>query len=159
VAARLERGFGILLYAVAALAVIGALGGLYYKVNNDGYQRGKGEVQTAWDAANEKARAEEAARSAAAAKALAEAKAKRRVVIQERTVYVDKIVDRPVYRNQCFDADGLRCIGSAIRGESAAGCKPDGGMPATAAPDRNDRGGGPALGLILDRTVPGLRGG
>lgn len=34
-----------------------------------------------------------------------------------RTVYVevDKIVDRPVYRNVCVDADGLRLLNGAIR--------------------------------------------
>lgn len=134
-AARLERGFGILLYAVAAIALVGAVGGLYYKVNHDGYERGKGEIKQQWDAANLEARQREAEASAKAAKELAEARAKRKVIVQERTVYVDKIVDRPVYLNQCLDADGLRCLGSAIRGENAAGCKPDGTMPAVKPAD------------------------
>jgi hypothetical protein len=40
-----------------------------------------------------------------------------------RTVYVqvDKIIDRPVYRNTCIDADGLRLLNGQIRRADAAG--------------------------------------
>ncbi len=39
-----------------------------------------------------------------------------KVIYQQITVEVDKIVDRPVYRNQCLDADGLRQLGAAVDG-------------------------------------------
>lgn len=37
-------------------------------------------------------------------------------IYQRIVVEVDKIVDRPVYRAQCFDADGLRQLGAALDG-------------------------------------------
>lgn len=60
-------------------------------------------------------------------------------------VTVEKIVDRPVYRNICLDADGLRAINDAAGHQSAAA------GPSTAvrraAPDRLGPGrGGAALG-------------
>ena len=120
----------LLLYGLVALAVIGAAAGFYGKIHHDGYVEGKGEVQQAWDKANQDARKHEAEMSAKAAADLAAERANKKVVIQTRTVYVDKIVDRPVYRNQCFDNDGLRCLNAAINGTDAAGCKPDGTVPA-----------------------------
>lgn len=75
-----QRGFSLILYAVAALAVIGALGGLYYKVSNDGYQRGKGEIQGRWDEANRQA--EEAA---AKVRATREAEAKKASVALQQS--------------------------------------------------------------------------
>lgn len=49
----------------------------------------------------------------------------RRIVVE-----VDKIVDRPVYREQCFDADGLRQLGAAIAGGDP---EPGAGQPMPAA--------------------------
>lgn len=40
-------------------------------------------------------------------------------IYQRITVEVDKIVERPVYRDHCFDADGLRQLGAAIAGRDA----------------------------------------
>lgn len=39
-----------------------------------------------------------------------------KAVYQRIVVEVDKIVDRPVYRTQCFDADGMRQLGAALDG-------------------------------------------
>lgn len=38
--------------------------------------------------------------------------------VEYRTItkYVDRIIDRPVYRNQCFDADGVRQLNEFIIG-------------------------------------------
>ena len=115
----------LLLYGFVALAIIGSLAGIGYKVRQSGYDSCKVE----WDASEQSARKREADLSAFAAKALADERAKKKVVVQERTVYVDKIVDRPVYRNQCFDASGVSCLNAAILGKDSAGCKPDGTMP------------------------------
>lgn len=51
-----------------------------------------------------------------------------------RTVYVkvDKIIDRPVYRNICVDADGLRLLNGAIGRIDDAG-EPGGPLPGFAA--------------------------
>lgn len=53
-----------------------------------------------------------------------------------RTVYVhlDKIIDRPVYRSVCLDADGLRLLNSAIRRADDTG-EPKGPLPGPAASD------------------------
>lgn len=103
------------------LALFGAIGMGVHKVK----QWGAAEVRAEWDAANEDARQREAKASIEAAKDLADARKKRKIVVQERTVHVEKIVDRPVYRNQCLDAAGLRCLEGAVLGKGAAGCKPD----------------------------------
>lgn len=52
-------------------------------------------------------------------------------VYQRIMVEVDKIVDRPVYREQCFDADGMRQLDAALDGRDP---EPDSGraMPAAA---------------------------
>jgi len=115
----------LILYAVLALAVMGMIGTGVYKVK----KWGGDEVRQEWQESEAAARKREAEASAKAAKDLEEERAKVKVVIQKRTVYVDKIVDRPVYRNQCFDTDGLRCLNAAINGTDASGCKPDGTMP------------------------------
>ena len=132
-AARLERGFiplGLLGYGLLALGILGILGGIVYKIREGGYDKAKAECL---EAAIAQRQAEQEA-SAKAAKALAAERLKRKVIVQERVVYVDKIVDRPVYATSCLDADGLQCLGSAIRGEGASGCKPSGALsPATPA--------------------------
>ena len=117
----------LLLYGVIALAILGTVGGIVYKIREGGYDACKVE----WNEAITTQREEDVQRSITAAAGLADDRKKRAEGIKTRTVYVDKIVERPVYRNQCFDADGLRCLNAAINGESAAGCKPDGTMPAT----------------------------
>lgn len=47
---------------------------------------------------------------------LKELRANEKVIQRERI----KIVDRPVYRNECLDADGLRIVESARTGKPAA---------------------------------------
>lgn len=116
----------LLAYGLVALAVLGMLGGIGYKIR----ESGKESVRLEWAEANATAREEEIQRSIMAAGALSADRAKRRTIIQERTEYVDKIVDRIVYRNVCLDPDGLRCLEEAILGKGSAGCKPDRAVPA-----------------------------
>jgi hypothetical protein len=59
-------------------------------------------------------------------KKLGELKANEKTIIRER----EKIVDRPVYRNECIDADGVRLIESARNGEANT-VKSTGEVPAT----------------------------
>jgi len=59
-------------------------------------------------------------------KKLGELKENEKTIIRER----EKIVDRPVYRNECIDADGVRLIESARNGESNT-VKSTGEVPAT----------------------------
>lgn len=56
-------------------------------------------------------------------------KERERVVYQTITETVDRIVERPVYRNVCLDADGLRALSDAIHGRAS-----DPGQPSPAVP-------------------------
>ena len=62
-------------------------------------------------------------------------KAKEEVRYVERTKIVDRIVDRPVYRNACFDDDGLQQLNAAIAGRDPAS-EPAPTVPRSAAPVR-----------------------
>ena len=117
-------------YLIAGVAALAIISGLAYKT----YEAGADSIRTEWAAANEEARKREAAASAKAAADLEAERKKRRVVIMEVTNYVDKIIDRPVYRNVCLDPDGLRCVNAAILGTDAAGCKPDSALPTVKPP-------------------------
>ncbi|MDP1530299.1 MAG: hypothetical protein Q8M05_13035 [Rhodoferax sp.] len=50
------------------------------------------------------------------------------------TVEVDKIIERPVFRNVCIDDDGLRLLNSQIRRDTAPG-ESGGAVPGPAAVD------------------------
>lgn len=69
---------------------------------------------------------EKAADGAATGHEADKAKAK----VQFRTIYqeVERVVERPVYRNVCLDDDGLRIISAAI------GAKPAASEPAASVP-------------------------
>ena len=125
-----QRGFGLLAYGLIALAVIGSLAGLYWKIYSSGFDNGKAEVQTAWDAANEAARAREAAASAKAASDLAAERKKRRVVVQERTVYVDREIEKLVVSTSCLSHAGVLCVNGAIDGKGTCRPEPSGTVPA-----------------------------
>lgn len=142
--ARLQRGIAMMLivYAVAALAVVGAISGGIYKIHHAGYEEGKSEVQAAWDEANAKQRKEEADKAAAAAAKVETGNAKAKVVYRTITQTVDKYIDRPIYRNVCFDADGLRDANAALLGALAASGKPDGTVPGLDLSPGRFRGGG-----------------
>lgn len=106
-------------YLVAALAVIGALAGLYYTIDSHGYDRGSAAVQLKWDEANRKQREAEAKQAGTAATKLETANIEAKVVYKTLTRTVDKIVERPIYRNACFDDDGLRSANAALSGALA----------------------------------------
>ena len=46
-----------LIYGLVALGIIGALGGIGWKIDHNGYVRGSAAVQQEWEASNAKARA------------------------------------------------------------------------------------------------------
>jgi hypothetical protein len=48
------------------------------------------------------------------------------------TEEVERVVEKPVYRDVCLDADGLRVLSDAIRGTDPAG-QPAGAVPGPAA--------------------------
>ena len=140
----------MLLYGFLALAILGAIGSMIWWADENietsaGVRKGESTKQAEWDAANAKARAEEAAKGDAAAKGLEVRNAKARVVYRTIREQVDRIVEKPVYRNVCLDADGV-CLGNAaISGTDPSTCKLDKPVPAATAPD--GRGGLYALAL------------
>lgn len=63
--------------------------------------------------------------------------AKAKVIYRTITRDVDKVVDRPVYRNVCLDDDGMRLANLALAGVAVAPAdsgKSDTGMPRALAP-------------------------
>lgn len=115
------------LVLVAAVSAAFAYGDYY------GHRMSNTVWQLKYDAAQQKAAEQYAARVQAYNQLADEyetAKAKRGVVYETITKTVDKLVDRPVYRNVCIDDDGLRQINAALAGHPAA----DPGEPAAAVP-------------------------
>lgn len=143
----------IYVYLAAAALILGAFGATYLY----GRSAGADSVRLEWEEANQVQRAREAATAAEAAERLEGSREKERVVFQTVTKVVDKLVDRPVYRNVCLDPDGLRVARCAIRGESPDTCKPD--EPVRGTPRHGGRDGGGSLTLDYgDRTIlSGLR--
>lgn len=115
----------LLAYGLIALAILGALGGLYGTIHHSGVKEGRAEVQKNWDATNELARK----RSQAAAVALQADRTKTRTIIQKRTVYVDREITKLVDSGTCLKPAGVLCINAAIGGKECRS-DPDGRMPA-----------------------------
>lgn len=69
-----------------------------------------------------------------AAQSLEQKDAEAKIVYRAVTQMVDRIVEKPVYREQCLDADGLRAANLAIAGALADPAEPDAALrePATA---------------------------
>jgi hypothetical protein len=83
-------------------------------------------------AAIEKAQQEyrkESDKSASASGELAKQEERVRVQIKTVTKFVDRIVERPVYRADCIDDDGLHAINSALTGASHTGRQSNGAVP------------------------------
>ena len=121
-----QRGFTLIVYAVIALAVLGTLTGIAWKIR----ESGKDAIRLEWEADKAETRRREAELSAFAAKALADERKKRRIITTERTVYVDRNIEKLVTVDSCIKPAGVSCINAAINGQDAAGCKPDGTVPA-----------------------------
>ena len=117
----------LIAYGLLALALLGAIGTGVYKVKQWGGDEVRAEV------AARDATAIEARRMAshAAATSLARERIVRRKVIEERTVFIDRFIDKLVDSGRCFTNAGVLCLNGAIAGKDGSGCKPDGAMPAT----------------------------
>jgi hypothetical protein len=111
----------LLLYGIIALAVLGALGGIY----GAGYRSGSNAVHDEWQTASREQRDRElkAGQKAAEKKEAGDAKAK--IVYRTLTREVERVVKEPVFNHECLPADGLRIARDAIRGEIADSAKPD----------------------------------
>lgn len=129
-----ERG-SILLYGALALAILAAVGSLIWWADRNietsaGVERGEANVTAKWEKANREQRAKEAAAANTASTQLETVREKTRTVFRTITQEVDKIVERPVYRNVCLDDDGVQRVNAAIAaGARTAPGEPDRGVP------------------------------
>ena len=105
----------LLMYGLLALAVIGALGGIY----GAGYRSGSNSVMNEWQTASREQRDREAKAGQKAAEKKESGDQKAKVIYRKITQEVERVVEKPVYRNVCLDPDGLRIARDAIRGEIA----------------------------------------
>lgn len=119
-----QRGT-ILIYGLLALAIIGVLSGVAWKIHNAG-QLSK---QVEWDKAAAQQSSKETAQSNNSATQLEVKNAAEKIIYKTITRSVDKYIDRPVYRAECFDADGLRDANAALNGQVATPPKPDYRVP------------------------------
>ncbi len=126
----LQAGFislamGPMVYLVIGMAIVGTLGAIAWGIYSKGHAAGAAEIREQWHQAAAAQRKKEETRAAAAATRLETANEKARVVYRTITQQVDRYIDRPVYRNVCLDADGLRDANAALRG----GPPPDPAQP------------------------------
>lgn len=112
---------GLLMYGLLALALLGALGGIYYK----GYSSGADSVRLEWQEASKAQREAEQKQAQKAAEKKETGDQKARVVYRKITQEVERVVEKPVYRNVCLDDDGLRYARDAIGGKITDPAKPD----------------------------------
>lgn len=136
---RRQRG-SLLLYGLIALAILAALAGIGRSIYNAGFDAAKLECE---EAAREQ-REIEVAQAAEAGTKLENGNAKAKIVYRTITRDVDKIVERPVYRNICLDSDGLRNANAALIGALTPAGKPDDGMPGPNPSAGRDGGDGAA---------------
>ena len=106
-----QRG-SILLYAILAIVILGILAGIGHSI----YSAGAKAVRLEWEEANRLQREREAKQANEAATKVEVKSAKAKVVYRTITQTVDKIVDREVYRNVCFDDEGLKLANAALLG-------------------------------------------
>ena len=113
-----------------AIGVVLALIGAYFYGKHDGRtacERDHAVAQAKADAARDvviRTAQQEDQRAA-------EADVQRETIVREITREVPRIIDRPVYRTDCIDADGVRLIRRAV--EAANGGTPGGGSAGDAA--------------------------
>lgn len=111
-----------------ALLATGALGGWHvraWKAGADDAERLRAEARTALNRAES---------IDGAAGRLEQRKEAIRVQTVTLTREVERLVDRPVYRDRCIDDDGLRLITAAAAGTAAPASQPASAVPAASAP-------------------------
>lgn len=115
------------------LALAGAAGSGYFKGHRDAADRC--EIKIAGMVAESvKRRATEAATAHTAAALLENNHEKTRIVYRTITRSVDRLVERPVYRNVCLDDDGVREANAALAGTPATAAEPHDAVPGPRAP-------------------------
>lgn len=121
------------LIIAALVGAIALAGGAYWKGWSDRAARAEVATSKVVEQSHQQAVSELTAANVPAAK-LEQTNAQEKIVYRTITQQVDRIVDRPVYRDRCIDDDGLRIARAAIAGAPTAAAEPDGAMPGPAAP-------------------------
>lgn len=103
-----------------------------------GHKLGAESVQVKWDKAIAEQAAKDQAKTNVAVDKLENGNAKAKVVYRTITQNVDRVVEKPVYRSVCLDADGLLVANQALVGSLATPVQPDKPMPRPDAPARRD---------------------
>lgn len=134
-----QRGFGLIIYLIAG-AIVATLGGLYWKITSDAHAQGYARAKAECEEAARIQREAEIGKANMAATEKEKGDAKAKVVYRTITQTVDKYIDRPVYRNVCLDADGLRDANAALAGTSPVTAKPDSRVPQPLPAVGRDRG-------------------
>lgn len=125
-----------LIVVVAGIILVGVVAfSAYMKGREDGAQ----SVQTKWDKAVAEQREREEKQIGLASGKLETGNAQAKVVYRTITQTVDKLVEKPVYRNVCLDDDGLRVANQALTGSLAAPPKSDKPVPRPPAADGRQR--------------------
>lgn len=103
---------GLYLRAAEWLVLVAFLAGAYFWIGNHAVDEYRSE-QTVLQAKADRIRQEQYNKLAAEYEV---AKANREVVFKTVTKTVEKLVDRPVYKTQCTDADGVEAANKALGG-------------------------------------------
>ncbi len=138
-------------YGMAAAIAVALVAGAGLKVYRSGYEAGKNEV---YAEIRETEIAMEAKEDAASG-ALEQDREKARTVYRTITKEVDRVVEKPVYRDACFDPDGVRLANAALAGALLPAREPDRRVP-PAGPSGGREGGDRLAGLRP--AGPGLPG-
>lgn len=123
----------IVTYAIVAAALVASLWGAAAWHAGVHYQRGYDKAATEAMEANKERLEREVHQNAKASKGRETDRVRIETVYEEIEVEVERVVERAVYLDRCFDDDGLRLANAALRGEGAAGRGADGTMPGAEA--------------------------
>lgn len=138
------RGFVVtplVLYLGAGAVILASVGGIYWSVSSSAFDRGYTKAKAECEEAARIQREAEIGKANLAATEKEKGDAKAKVVYRTITRTVDKIVDRPVYVRQCFDADGVSIANAALAGTPPATPEPDSRVPQPLPIIGRDRGG------------------
>ena len=118
---------------LASILVASAFAGTYLKGRIDGREVCNGRIAMMVNDANKREKAEQKQANRAATQ-LEAAHVKTRVVFRTITETVEKIVEKPVYRDMCLDDDGLRAVNTALAGSIAPAAQSVDTLPVAVQP-------------------------
>lgn len=130
-----QRGYvQLILIGVVALAVAGAIWYVYEEGHDNGYADAMTEIR--------EIEKEQKAQEAGASLALETDRVRVRTVYRTITQEVDRVVEKPVYRDVCIPDADLVLVNAALAGALQPAREPGGGMPAARpAVERDGRRG------------------